>query len=114
MENRIEKLVPKVQGANPDRVAQILLNSLSPSDIVPMQDKYYVFVYKAKTRGIVYDKYPFVNVTSIYKWGFIGFNFHWNEYRRYSWREIVSNLYEINELELNTMESFPIAKFITN
>ena len=114
MQNRIDRLVPKVQGVGPDRAMQILINSLSPSDIIPKQDKYYVFVYKAKTRGIVYDRYPFVNVSSIFKWGFIAFNFHWNEYRRYSWTELVSNLYEINELELNTMESFPIAKFIQN
>ena len=45
---------------------------------------------------------------------FIGFNFHWNEYRRYSWSEIVSNLYEIKAEELNSMEQYPIAKFVRN
>ena len=114
MENRVDRLVPLTKGKGPDRCMQILLNSLSPSDIIPQVDKYYVFGYKAKTRGIVYDKHPFVTCSSIFKWGFIGFNYHWNEYRRYSWNEIVTNLYEINELELNTMEQFPIAKFIRN
>ena len=112
--NRVDRLIPLTQGKNPDRCMQILLNSLSPSDIIPQVDKYYVFVYKAKTKGIVYDKHPFVTCSSIFKWGFIGFNYHWNEYRRYSWNEIVTNLYEINELELNTMEQFPIAKFVRN
>ena len=112
--NRVDRLVPLTKGKGPDGCMQILLNSLSPSQIIPQVDKYCVFVYKAKTKGIVYDKYPFVTCTSIFKWGFIGFNYHWNEYRRYSWGEIVSNLYEINELELNTMEHFPIAKFVTN
>ncbi len=114
MKNRIDPLLPKVANTGPDKSMHILLNSLSPSEIVPQQDKYYVFVYKAKTKGIVYDRHPFVTCSSIFKWGFIGFNYHWNEYRRYSWNEIVSNLYEIYEQELNTMENFPIAKFIRN
>ncbi len=113
MTNRIERLVP-LANSGPDKNVQILLNNLSPSVIVPDQDKYYVFVYKAKTKGIMYDKYPFIMCSSLFKWGFIGFNFHWNEYRRYTWREVISNLYEIYDSELNTMESFPIAKFISN
>ena len=100
--------------SGPDKNVQILLNNLGPSEIIPNQDKYYVFVYKAKTKGIVYDKYPFINCTSLYKWGFVGFNFHWNEYRKYTWKEVISNLYEIYESELNIMESLPIAKFVSN
>ena len=109
--DRIKKLLPQATGSSTKNMS-VLLNNLSPSVIIPDPDKYYVFVYKAKTKGIVYDKYPFINCTSLHKWGFIGFNFHWNEYRRYSWVEVVSNLYEIREEELNTMEKYPIAKFV--
>lgn len=110
MEDRVKRLLPLAVG-NPNRNMQILLSNLTPSTIVPEADKYYVFVYKAKTPGIMYDKHPFVVCTTLYKWGFVGFNFHWNEHRRYSWNEIVTNLYEINENELNSMEKYPIAKF---
>jgi len=110
MTDRIQRLLPLAVG-NPTRNMQILLSNLSPSTIVPEADKYYVFVYKAKTKGIEYDMHPFIVCTTLYKWGFIGFNFHWNEYRRYSWGEVVSNLYEIRDEELNSMEKFPIAKF---
>jgi len=58
--NIVDRLIPLTKGKGPDGCMQILLNSLSPSQIIPQVDKYYVFVYKAKTRGIVYDKYPFV------------------------------------------------------
>ena len=109
--DRIERLLPKANG-NPGRNMQILLDNLGPSTIIPDQDKYYVFVYKAKTKGVTYDMHPFVLCSSLYNWGFIGFNFHWNEYRRYSWAEIVTNLYEIEEEELNSMEKYPIAKFV--
>lgn len=111
--DRIEKLLPRAN-SNPGRNMQILLSNLSPSTIIPDPDKYYVFVYKAKTKGIVYDMYPFVVCTSLHRWGFIGFNFHWNAHRRYSWADIVTNLYEIQEEELNSMEQYPIAKFVRN
>ena len=109
--DRIERLLPRANGS-PAHNMKILLNNLTPSTIIPDTDKYYVFVYKATTKGITYDMHPFVVCTSLHKWGFIGFNFHWNEYRRYSWAEIVTNLYEIKEQELNSMEKYPIAKFV--
>ena len=111
MINRIDKLVPLAKGS-PQKNMSVLLSNLSPSVIIPDPDKYYVFVYKAKTPRITYDRHPFVVVTGLFKWGFTGFNFHWNESRRYTWPEVVSNMYEIYESELNTMESFPIAKMV--
>ena len=93
---------------------QLLLSSLTPSGIVPERDKYYVFVYKAKTKNITYDRHPLVAVSEIYKWGFSGYNFHWEQYRRYSWNEVVSNLYEIYDEELNIVKNINMAKFITN
>jgi len=113
MINRIERLLPLAQG-NPTKNMSVLLSNLSPSVIVPETDKYYVFVYKAKTPNITYDKYPFVVVTALFKWGFTGFNFHWNESRRYTWPEVVSNMYEIYDSELNTMETYPIAYMVSS
>ena len=109
--DRIENLLRSATGS-PENNMAVLLQNLSPSTIIPDTDKYYVFVYKAKSKDILYDKHPFVVCTSLYKWGFVGFNFHWNAYKRYSWSEIVTNLYEIKENELNSMEKYPIAKFV--
>ena len=108
--NRVAELVPYM---TKDPVANMrrLLGKLAPSTIVPEVDKYYVFIYQAKTPGVRYDQHPLIVCTTIWKWGFIGFNFHWNEYRRYSWAEVVSNLYEIYSDELNTVEKLPLAKF---
>lgn len=91
----------------------LLLNVLSPSTIIPDPDKYYVFVYKAKTPNTVYDAHPFVLVNGIYKWGFTGMNFHWNEMRKYSWAEVRSNLYEIYESELNIVENINLTNIKT-
>jgi len=111
--NRIE-WVSKQVTKDPVYNMRLLLDSLSPAVIVPDADKYYVFVYKAKTKNIRYDQHPFIVCSSVHKWGFTGYNFHWNDYRRYSWLEVISNLYEINEEELNTMENYPITKFRMN
>ena len=91
-----------------------LLEILSPSVITPNADKYYVFVYKAKTPNISYDQHPFVMVTSVFQWGFVGYNFHWEESRRYTWGEVKSNLYEVSDDELNIVQNLPIALIKTS
>ena len=83
------------------------------STIVPEVDKYYVFVYKAKTPRIRYDQHPFVVVTGIYKWGFTGYNFHWESSRTYTWAEIQTNLYEVTDEDLNLVQQLPIARLKT-
>ena len=91
----------------------ILLGVLSPSGIVPRPDKYYVFVYKAKTKGIVYDKHPIIQCLNTYPYGFTGVNAHWGSVRQYSWREVRSNLYELNDEEFDTVKDLNIALFQT-
>ena len=83
------------------------MDNLSPGEIVPTPDKYYVFVYKAKTKNIQYDQYPFIVCTSVFPWGFSGYNFHWEESRRYTWQEVITNIYEIKDEELNDMMNYP-------
>lgn len=109
--NRLTRITTQTIKDKPNYNMRLLLDTLTPTDIVPEPDKYYVFVYQAKTPGIMYDTNPFVAVTSVFKWGFIGWNFHWEDYRRYSWAEVETNLYEIHDSELTTMESYPIANF---
>ena len=99
---------------SPERNMQMLLSVLTPSVIVPQPDKYYVFVYKAKTPNVRYDQHPFIVCTSVQPWGFTGYNFHWNQPRRYSWGEVKSNLYEVSDSELNDVEAIPFAKFKTS
>lgn len=107
-----ELLVKGAKGKSPDTNFQDLIGILGPSVIIPETDKYYVFAYKAKTPNIQYDQYPFVYVTAVFIWGFQGYNFHWEAYRQYSWAEVITNLYEVDESELNSVEKLPIAKLV--
>ena len=111
--SRLEDIVDQTT-ENPDYNMSLLLNTLTPSVIIPQLDQYYVFVYKAKTPRIQYDQNPFITCTGVYKWGFSGFNYHWKQPRRYSWNEVISNLYEVQEDEVQIVMNFPIAKFRTS
>ena len=108
--SRVAPLLGRV-GTKPKSNMYLLLNTLGPGIIVPEVNKYYTFVYTAKTPNIRYDQHPFIQCTSIFKWGFVGYNYHWNEHRRYTWQELTSNLFEVYESEVNDMMKFPTAYF---
>ena len=109
--DRVADLLPGSFEKSPTTNMFRLLNVLTPSVLVPELDKYYVFVYKAKTPNIQYDQHPLIVCTGVYQWGFSGYNFHWNQPRRYSWGEVLSNLYLVDDDELNSVERLPIALF---
>ena len=108
--NRVESIT---FGGDPNRNMAILLAKLNKSGIVPNANKYYTFVYKAKTKGIRYDQNPLILCGNVYKWGFTGMNQHWGALRQYSWSEVLSNVYEISEEEFQTLTEVPLAKFKT-
>ena len=90
-----------------------LLGILGGSELVPSVDKYYVFIYEAKTKGVKYDAHPVVLVQAIFNWGFVGYNIHWQSSRQYSWGEVVSNLYELTKAEAAVVTQIPLALFKT-
>ena len=114
MVDRVQPLMERAARSGAQSNMARLLEVLTPSSIVPEVDKYYVFVYKAKTKNIQYDQHPFVAVSSIFQWGFVGYNLHWEESRRYTWAEVKSNLYEVSDDELNIVQNLPIALFKTS
>ena len=114
MLRNLESLPGQMKQKSPERCMSILADSYQgQSIIVPDPNKYYVFVYKAKTPGVQYDQHPFVLVTGIYKWGFTGYNFHWESSRTYTWAEILTNLYEVTDENLNVVQELPIARLKT-
>ncbi|WVQ00045.1 hypothetical protein [Synechococcus phage MA10] len=106
--DRVAKLLPLAAGKSPVSNMRDLLDILDGNTIIPDTDKYYVFVYKAKTKGIAYDQHPLVYVTGVFRWGFTGINEHMGA-RRYTWAEVITNLYEVPDEELNSVEKLPIA-----
>ena len=108
--NRLD-LINQQMGSDPTSNMAILLDKLSPSTIVPEADKYYTFVYTPKTKNIRYDQHPFIQVSSVAKWGFTGLNHHWDDFRRYTWAECGTPLFEIYPEEIEIANTLPIALF---
>ena len=100
-------------GDDPTRNMALLLSYLQPSGIVPRPNKYYTFIYKAKTPGIQYDQHPLIVCGDVYKWGFNGLNQHWGEVRQYSWNEVLSNVYELSQENFQYLTNVPLAKYKT-
>ena len=113
--NRIRSVLNGLIGTeDPDDLMIELLDVLNESGKVPDAGKYYVFIYSPKTPNIRYDQNPLVAVTDLYSWGFRGINFHWGEYRQYTWQEVIGSLYEIYPEELADARELPFAKFLLN
>ncbi len=96
---------------SPNYNMRMVLAQLVPSTIVPQAGKYYVFVYKAKTPNITYDQNPLIECRNVYQWGFTGVNVHWGEPRVYTFPEVISNMYEVNDEEFQTLINVPLARF---
>jgi len=91
-------------------IMELLNDTVTP---VPDVGTLCTFVYNAKTPGVTYDQHPLVAVTELFQWGFRGLNFHWREYRQYTWEELAGQVYIVQREELDDLLSIPYAKFIT-
>ena len=101
------KLAKGMNGRSPQANMRKLLDELSKITIVPEPNKYYTFVYTAKTPRIQYDQFPLILCGSIFQWGFNGYNLHWDETRQYTWAEVETNLYEIDEEDIEFLKNYP-------
>ena len=97
-----------------DMMLEIIEKLQTDVEVIPTTGQYFTFIYTAKTPMIEYDRFPLVAVTSIYRWGFIGLNYHWGAWRRYTWEEIESNLYRVMPMELQTLRAIPYQSFTIN
>jgi hypothetical protein len=113
--NRVRSVKHNLFGTETaDDIMVELLEVLTESGKIPSPGRIYIFVYSPKTPNIRYDQNPLVGVTDVFKWGFRGINFHWNQPRQYTWEEIVGSLYEVTRSELRDLKSMQFANFKIN
>ncbi len=86
------------------QVLEVIGNTFDP---VPLPGRYYTFMYEAKTERIEYDAHPLIACTGVYEWGFTGMNYHWNDFRQYTWAECQSMFYIVYPNELGDLRSIP-------
>jgi len=115
--NRIEPIIDSLNGPTMDQEEQMLMIMEALNDTVtPIPDAgtLCTFVYNAKTPGITYDQHPLVAVTEVFNWGFRGLNFHWRQYKNYTWEELAGQVYIVEKDELDDLLSIQYGKFILN
>ena len=102
-------------GTNDQEDMMLEIMDLLKDTVTPIPDVGTIctFVYNAKTPDIRYDQHPLVAVTELFQWGFRGLNFHWQEYRQYTWEELTGLVYIVQRNELDDLLAIPYAKFIT-
>ena len=102
-------------GTNDQEDMMLEIMDLLKDTVTPVPDAGTIctFVYNAKSPSITYDQHPLVAVTELFQWGFRGLNFHWRDYRQYTWEELAGQVYIVQRNELDDLLAIPYAKFIT-
>ena len=114
MSLRTEELQEKIEGVNdPESLMLEIISTFRETDIIPDVCKYYTFIYIPKTRDLKFDNFPLIACIDVFKWGFRGVNFHWNDYRNYTWQEVAGMLHVVENDEIDYMRSIPYAYFLT-
>ena len=111
--NRVGNLVDDIIAeGQPDDMFLMLMSILETTELLPQVGRYYTFIYQPKTPELRYDQFPLIACVGVYPWGFKGINYHWGDYRNYTWDEVGNNdLHLVYPMELEDMRSIPYQQF---
>ena len=113
--NRIQQYEDTFSGLEKnDDIMLALLEILDVKSLIPEAGKFYTFIYNAKTPNISYDQHPLIACVEVFRWGFRGLNFHWQNYRNYTWEELPGQLHVVEFQELDELLALQYGKFILN
>ena len=114
---RVEELKRRVEAENttdPEEIMLLIMELFNIEVLYPERGNFYTFVYTPKTPNIDYDQHPLITCIDIFKWGFRGINFHWQDYRNYTWEEIQGKLHVVEFQELDELLALQYGKFLLN
>ena len=114
---RVEELKRMVLDANtsdPEEIMLLIMELFTIEEILPEVGKFYTFIYNPKTPNITYDQHPLIACVDLFKWGFRGLNFHWQDYRNYTWAEVAGKLHLVEFQELDELLALQYGKFLQN
>ena len=115
-QNRLENVVSDIIGMTDadDRMMAIMETLNDTVVAAPDVGRYYTFIYDPKTPRIRYDQFPLIACVGLFRWGFRGINFHWQDYRNYTWEEIQGKLHVVEFHELDELLALQYGKFLLN
>ena len=105
--NRIEPVINDIKSEmNLSERMELIMYALNDTVTpIPEAGNLCTFKYFAKTPNIEYDQHPLVAVTELFNWGFRGINFHLRKYRQYTWEELGTQVYIVQQEELDDLLS---------
>ena len=113
--NRLEHVASEInEMQDPDDMMLAITEILTETELTPDVGKFYTFIYNAKTPNISYDQHPLIACVEVFRWGFRGLNFHWQNYRNYTWEELPGQLHVVEFQELDELLALQYGKFILN
>ena len=113
--NRLEYIVDYIVNLDDadDRMLAVT-EILTETEVIPSIGRFYTFIYAPKTPRIRYDQFPLIACTDLQQWGFRGYNFHWPDFRNYTWEEVIGYLHVAYPLEMPDLRSIPYQNFKIN
>ena len=114
---RVEELKRRVREVNtsdPEEIMLLIMEIFTIEEILPQVGKFYTFVYNPKTPDIDYDQHPLIACVGLFRWGFRGLNFHWQDYRNYTWEEVAGKQHLVEFQELDELLALQYGKFLLN
>ena len=113
--SRISGIMKDLKGTeDPDDLMLSIIEALDQIAWAPEeQGAFFTFVYSPKTPNLLYDQHPLVEIIEITRWGFRGFNYHWNMARNYTFPEIVGPMHRVRKSEFEHLRTIPYQKFLT-
>ena len=114
--NRIESVRQDIHSEkNLDDRMELIMYALNDTVTpIPEEGTICTFRYYAKTPKLKYDQHPLVAVTELFRWGFRGINFHIRDYRQYTWEELGTQVYIVQQDELDDLLSLDYEKIVLN
>ena len=110
----LKRMVLDTNTSDPEEIMLLIMELFTIEEILPEVGKFYTFIYNPKTPNITYDQHPLIACVDLFKWGFRGLNFHWQDYRNYTWAEVAGKLHLVEFQELDELLALQYGKFLLN
>ena len=110
----LKRMVLDTNTSDPEEIMLLIMELFTIEEILPELGKFYTFIYNPKTPNITYDQHPLIACVDLFKGGFRGLNFHWQQYRNYTWAEVAGKLHLVEFQELDELLALQYGKFLLN
>lgn len=114
--NRVRPILDQLTGTEfAEDIMDDLITVLSDTQTnMPLPGKVYVYSYFAAKPDLLTDRFPIVQVTGVYDWGWSGMNLHIQEPRNYSIGRNSTPLFMLKTSEVQAALTLPLMRLYQN